>query len=338
MLEDKLTTHTLEKDDVVYYLHIPKTAGVTLTRLLDDYFDYDKILQPELWKDLLNDFPENMKKYQFVRGHFGYGVHGILAKKLFYLTILREPIERTLSNIDHHLRSHYPEIKDTASKNAFIEKFTTKMLINRGYKNMQTHYVGVDFDSKKLVENMKNRNGKVFVTSPVYMGEHIEDEDLLKQAKKNLEDFAFVGITERFEESMQLLCYTFGWKPFRNIKKFNVGTNRIKQEALQKKISGILNDFNKLDIELYNFAYKIFENRYQKMVKILKEKYYEEKFADLSENNLVIELLEKHYQAMFQKNKLNGNNFTKSCKDDCYQKAKRYYRKISRSVKLKISK
>jgi len=41
--------YRLKDDDIVCFLHIPKTGGTTLTRILDSYFDLDEICPERVW-------------------------------------------------------------------------------------------------------------------------------------------------------------------------------------------------------------------------------------------------------------------------------------------------
>jgi hypothetical protein len=64
---------------------------------------------------------------------------------------------------------------------------------------------------------------------------HDASEDLgpnLAEAKRRLDRFAFVGLTERFPESVMLLAYTFDWQPVREVRVLNVTQRRILRDQL----------------------------------------------------------------------------------------------------------
>ena len=42
----------LRENDLMYFLHIPKTAGTTLIATLDSYFDHDSIFPSKVWSDV----------------------------------------------------------------------------------------------------------------------------------------------------------------------------------------------------------------------------------------------------------------------------------------------
>jgi len=128
----------------------------------------------------------------------------------------------------------------------------------------------------------------------------MSDDELLKVAKQRLSEFAWVGILERFEESMFLLHYQFGWKPIRDTRKRNVAqkdSNDLNDAAKKQ-----LDEWTKLDRELYKYGLELFESKYSKMVSDLKEKYYEPSYANKDPNAVVFDMLKKHYTEHLNQN------------------------------------
>ncbi len=73
--------YELKNNDILYFLHIPKTAGTSLIAILESYFDLDSIYPEKLWQKLLKKIPRDFTKYKLVRGHFAHNIHQILHKK-----------------------------------------------------------------------------------------------------------------------------------------------------------------------------------------------------------------------------------------------------------------
>ena len=122
-------------------------------------------------------------------------------------------------------------------------------------------------------------------------------DDLIKTSRQNLSKFAFVGIAEKFEESLFLLYYTFGWRPMQSLWRLNVSPKRPKTNALPPKALQKILDATQLDKKLYEYGFKLFEERYSKMVENLKAKYYEPSFANLPLREMMYKMLEKHYES-----------------------------------------
>ena len=78
-------------------------------------------------------------------------------------------------------------------------------------------------------------------------------EEMLERAKRNIEErFSFVGITERFDESLVLLRRTFGWKPPYYVAA-NV-TPASRKEPVPESTRGLIEEMNTLDRRLYEWS------------------------------------------------------------------------------------
>ena len=80
-------------------------------------------------------------------------------------------------------------------------------------------------------------------------------------AKERLEQMCFVGITERFAESLKLLCHTFHWPVPNEIQSQNTNLERITQKLIDAKDIKLLRRKSEADYELYEFAKAFFEKR-----------------------------------------------------------------------------
>ena len=69
----------------------------------------------------------------------------------------------------------------------------------------------------------------------------------------------FVGITEEYEKSLNVLSHKYNWEP-PIVEKRNVG-NRPKTADFPKKLIAQIEKRNVLDIELYNYAFKLLKNK-----------------------------------------------------------------------------
>ena len=83
---------------------------------------------------------------------------------------------------------------------------------------------------------------------------------------------------ERFDESLQMLCYCLGWLPAANYERRMVSPSPTRIADIPPKTRGAVLERNQLDLELYNFALDLFNERYHAMVDKLIEKSYEDHF------------------------------------------------------------
>jgi len=291
--------YELNENDILYFLHIPKTAGTSITNILENNFNHDKVFPEVIWPKLIENLPSDFSKYRLIRGHFGCWIYKLLPKTPVTITILRKPLEQTLSLYAHQLRAF--EAGDPESiikhKNETLGEIFEDPKRRLIFTNHQIRNLSLDFDIKAL-KNALKKEGKL--TNEIRKQHRPKlpsqnQEDLLKIAKEHLMGFAFFGIAEKFEESLFLLYYTFGWFPVHSVPILNISPERKKIKDFSEEAANTVIKLTRFDEQLYEFAEKIFDERFKKMVNGLKEKYFEQRFSELSFCDMMYKMLEKHH-------------------------------------------
>ncbi|HEY9663861.1 MAG TPA: sulfotransferase family 2 domain-containing protein, partial [Allocoleopsis sp.] len=275
--------YNLQDNDVLYFSHIPKTAGMTFRTIVEDQFKSEEICPATLNAQVKKLQPEDLAKYRLYRGHLGFINLPKLVpgKQIVNVTVLREPIARVISHYEYIRRMpgdpHYRAVKDMT-----LEEFAQKLTAGKVGKNIQTYHVAktLRFDLDSLTP-----------------------AETLELAKQSLDQFAFVGLVERFQDSLFLLSYIFGWKPIINTRKENAAKSKKPVNELPASTLEVLKENSLLDIELYDYAKEIFESRFDEMVQDLRDRYAEqtgiELPSDLSQplsDDQYATLLDRHYQ------------------------------------------
>jgi len=299
-------------DDIFYFLHIPKTAGTSFIHATNKFFYPYQILPESLWVKLLQLMPKDFTKFRLIRGHFGYGLYRILPKKPIYLTMLRDPLERTLSWHGHLQKQLEP--RDSLLKKLNESETLFEVLedpeINGSYINFQVRHIGLDLDIINETKNFstKEKSRFFFNLSHLMTKPTISDKEIFNDAIKHLSDFEFIGLTEKFEESMMLLCYTFGWKPLVSSFTKNISSKRMAKEELSSKVIDKILDCNKFDIELYNIGIKIFETRFNSMKSNLESQFGGQITDDLPNKERLYQLLQLNWKKNGQNIRIPSNN------------------------------
>ncbi len=234
--------------EALIFLHIPKTAGTTLNRIIEWQYSPFAIFTMDPYRirataERFKRLPEaRRRRLRVVRGHLFYGIHEFLPQGATYITMLREPVARVLS-------AYY---------------FVLRRPLNPLHRKLKRERLGVE-DCLRLFPHRQNLQCR-FIAG--VQDTAIGDERLLEIAKENLtKSFSVVGICERFEDSLILISKTFGWEvPFYENRK--VAKSR---PMVEPKLVNLIREHNRLDVELYEFGKKLFEETLRKKEDAVRE-------------------------------------------------------------------
>jgi hypothetical protein len=265
----------LSPDDQLYFIHIPKTAGTTLIALLDSKFDVNEIFPAQLWKELAKVPPDQIDQYRLYRGHFGsHGLDPFLPKRPVCITMLRDPIPLSLSTYKFVLREPGTRVhKLAASENMSFSDFIQHPKTRRRISNKQTRNLSYQIQQvppEDSVFQYSESRDRVDQWLDKYRLP-LSDQESLEQAKVQLDECACFGLVERFDESMALLSYTFGWAPVGTVPKLREATTPAEIEGLSADTRAMLEKCNRLDLKLYRYAERQFEKQMAAMVQHLHE-------------------------------------------------------------------
>lgn len=255
--------YRLKPDDQLCLLHIPKTAGSTLTSIVDTNFHIDEIFPAST----VGRFsPDELERYKLFRDHFDYNIHRFFKKKPYYMTILRDPIDRAISLYEFWKRSRERNQPDNKPMSGLLQKATLE-----GLAGFICH---PDPQVRSRTSNRQVRQLAIGIgglsTDP---SADFSDDELLAMAKKNLDDCLFVAITERFQDSVFLLAYVFGWYPIADYQSLRVAAKRSRKEDIPQADLEAIAQVNHLDIALYEYGYERFQRDYAQMLNELRDAY-----------------------------------------------------------------
>ena len=228
-------------DEAIIFVHLPKCGGTTLNRLIEWEYSPTRVfaIDPSFfrwsYRRLLRVAPERLARMKVFQGHMPFGLHRMLPQKATYLTVLRDPIDRGLSEYYYALsRVVHPEHR--AMKRMSLDRYIQLT----PYANVQTKLLagqdsGYDFLSGECTD------------------------DTLALAKQNLAaHFSIVGLTERFEETLALAKIRFRWR-VQHYSSFNVTRHRLQKHEVPREIHDLIAERYKYDVELYRHAVGLFD-------------------------------------------------------------------------------
>ncbi|ADJ29192.1 sulfotransferase family 2 domain-containing protein [Nitrosococcus watsonii] len=226
----------------LHFLHIPKTAGTSVTQFLQRQYDLEHIVFETTWRELFKYQPR-MPRLKLFRGHFGINLTKMIGPEFKVLTFLREPVSRVMSQY-HHIRKTPTEGLYKFASEMELAEFMRHKQGRKLFRNLQTRYIGKKFGVGQFWAHTGILN-----LPPDRFFEDLASPLLLAEAKQNLNNFFFVGLTEYYEVSMLLLCHKLAALPELDAVK------RRERERDSKQVSAEvlkhLEAENQLDMALY---------------------------------------------------------------------------------------
>jgi hypothetical protein len=221
----------------IIFLHLPKTAGETLRRTLKWKYGSEMLYLHTLKEpaESLAEVPLSKRRNaRVLTGHLYYGVHEYIPQRCEYITLLREPVARVISFYYYILgRTDHYRHEELVRSGMNLEEFV-RSSPERGFENDMTRMLSGRGAGELDAGNL--------------------GREALDDAKRNLEKFLVVGLTERFDESFILIRRALRWKlPLYLTKNVSIRPKPASATAIE-----LIRERNRLDLELYDYARGLF--------------------------------------------------------------------------------
>lgn len=230
-----------------FFVHVQKTGGTALYKRLKHHFgqagvypdrsDGDPVtVAPQLSVDVLVDrWPVRSDEVRVVAGHFPLCTTELLGGPFTTLTVLRDPVERTLSYLRHH-RTLTPADRDAPLEAIYDDEFRFRSMVHNQMVKMLSLTVG------EMTAGM--------LTTVDFSPARLE------RAKQRLAAVDAVGLQERFEDFCTELEERFGW---------DLGAPLFANRTAPIEVSSAFRERiaadNALDVELYEHARELVGSR-----------------------------------------------------------------------------
>lgn len=224
-----------------FFAHVQKAAGTSLVFGLRRHFGRKAIYPPESDKGnvagviavdhLLERWRAHRDEIRVVTGHFPLCTTELLDGDFTTLTILRDPVERTLSYLRHH-RQVTPSDRDLSLEEIYDDPFRFHGLVH-------------------------NHMVKMFSLTPTEMTDGVLTNvdyttERLERAKENLAGVDGLGLQDQFADFCSELTHRFGW---------HLGApphaNRTEPVEASDDLRARIAEDNAMDLDLYAFAQRL---------------------------------------------------------------------------------
>ena len=215
------------------FLHIGKTAGTSVQHaLMETFFDasifHDSLIQFDAV------FPEELALYDVVLGHFMFQHVAKLRSSRFLFTFVRDAVDRVVSNY-YFLREDSPSSPHSdAAINAARRLSLKEFLL---VEDPQIRMITSNFQANAIARDIRP--------------ELKTGENLLAEARANLQKFDFVGVADRLPQSMAALSKKLGLARALPTKTMNVTSARKSAPPPTPEEVEIIVSLNAADIALY---------------------------------------------------------------------------------------
>lgn len=228
----------------IVFLHLPRTGGTALAKdILFRNFprsrwchvNYDHDLRPQAGADdPLRWTAARRSRIQVLAGHMPLGLAEHFPGRSESVTMLRNPIKRTVSDYCYCHRNPANAAHEMARKLSLVE------FVERGYG---------------LTHNCYAR----WLSNAIYGTRFSTEDEMLEAARKNLGTFTLVGITEWFEMSVRRICerYQLTEGPLSAVNRNDETSKEIQISAEERRV---IVRCNELDGLIYEEARVRFRN------------------------------------------------------------------------------
>lgn len=278
-----------------FFIHVMKTGGTSIADVISANFRADerypdvsitpdanifaRIEAYSFVPGLVANVNALGGKLRMVRGHIPYAVRSLLDGTYVAMTLLRDPVERTLSYLSHCRKYHIEHqnmaleqiYEDAWFQASFIQNYQTKIFSMSAQESLAEdrflpgavqvppraeleEALRFSDDVKQLQIQAPGRFSLECFSAST--GVIAVDELRLGTAKENLSAVEVVGVTEHYDHFLRQLAEHHGWN-IKSIPHRHAGERAVVSTEFQRRIARD----NAFDMEFYDYARRIAAQR-----------------------------------------------------------------------------
>jgi tRNA (mo5U34)-methyltransferase len=274
-------THPLHPYKSAFFIHLPKTGGITVETLLRDALTNELLCPHYEEHEFLS--AKDVDRYKVFIGHNSYYVSRIFPEPIFVFTILREPMVRLVSLYNFiRRRPQHPEHEFMLNKVPTLEAFATHPKLAH-IRDGQTKQIGLAADFLSIRRDVCNgalTKEQAVNRFAVLRAKEVTPE-IFDLAARRLKQMEFVGITERLDETCHILFRLLNIPGIDAVPKLNAAPadNPTSLRGLSSQDLTALQEATAHDRKLYALAQERFERISRFGVGLLKAANYVRRYS-----------------------------------------------------------
>ncbi len=236
-----------------FYVHVQKAAGTELRERLKRHFAPEQLypdptdgdifeVAPQVSvRQLLARWEQRKQEIEVITGHFPYATTELLDAEFVTLSVLREPVARTLSHLRHH-RKMNPDARDLPLETIYEDVFRPAFFAN--------HMVKMFSLTAEEIATSVARDTWAMVMQIDFT------PDRLPRAKEHVAQLDVLGLHDEFDDFCAELERRFGWQLGEPLY-----ANRTPAEDASASLRARIATDNALDLDLYEYARELYTAR-----------------------------------------------------------------------------
>jgi len=255
-----------QSDECIVLYHIPSASGFLrniLTTTANQFGLPSWNPSPNGYKSMNEREISMAREAKLIHGNFTYGFHEELSTlketnhSCLLFTMLRHPVDRVISDLVQD-RQPTPSWKECVGSG----KSLLLCFVVRSFFANFTEFKGNGPCRKYRNDMVRRLSGKIttfsYYTALTESSSSIVTPSMLEEAKRNLDKFAVVGISERLQDTTKIMEHVLQWK-LTNIG--DISTNSGSVRTVDPDLKRLIEETNQADMELYRYAVNLFERR-----------------------------------------------------------------------------
>ncbi len=245
-------------DPLYYFVHIPKTAGTTMRKVVSAFFLPQQVFPPEI---TLYDGPDAELAYSLPYDSLGnydliYGHHAAewlqpflerCSRPFFRFAVLRDPLFQLYSEYRMALSDPaYPLHAEWKERMLTFDQFLTEPRL--------AWIAGKDRQAYHLMRQLVPSNEALPAKDEWY-----------DRVTEMLASFAFVGVQEQLVRTVQVMCYVAGWPCPPRIPCVNRSAMQVDEVEIREQYEDRIVQENPIDVHLHRWARRSLEATFQEM-------------------------------------------------------------------------
>ena len=241
----------------LFFMHIPKTAGMSMRRYLNGQYHAQDICPYVRWTGLIGHEHE-VRAFRLVQGHFGYNLRRLVAEDARMLVMLRDPLRRTVAALRNLQRDPAFHQDHLLAKDLTIGGILRHPGLMKKQRDVQARFLCASQTPDEVSTSVARQTA-----DGGHAGAGVdENPPELELAKTRLASIDFVGLVDDIDAVVASMAETMGYHPPRHFRFIdNDPDDTDSLQSLSAEDIEILRDYNRVDLQLYGFATSLLERR-----------------------------------------------------------------------------